>query len=487
MKNKTSELGTRQKKWASFRFAVVGPLLASPPEGSNTLKSSLEALSKRQWKHPITGNPVYFGVSTIERWFYRAKKSNNPVEDLRTKRRLDASKSRRISSQLHQMIKQQYNEHPSWSYQLHTDNLLASAKTLATPPEVPSYNTIRRHMKANGFYKRRRAVSRHTDGARRAQQRLEQREIRSFEMDYVHSLWHLDFHHGSRKIVDASGEWRKPLLLCVLDDRSRLVCHAQWYFDETAESLTHGFKQALQKRGLPRSLMSDNGSAMMSMEFTQGLERLSILHEPTLPYSPYQNAKQEVLWAQVEGRLMAMLEGESELTLELLNEATIAWVEFEYHRKMHAEINSTPLDRYLNDKSVARDCPSSETLRQAFSLQTQRRQRQSDGTISLEGKRFEVPSRYRHLEYIHVRYARWDLSNVLLIDANTDKVIDALFPQDKSKNAQGMRRRFEKPSQISETSLQSSSGIAPLLKNLMMEYAATGMPPAYIPTRKDNE
>ncbi len=81
--------------------------------------------------------------------------------------------------------------------------------------------------------------------------------------------------------------------------------------------------QALQKRGLPRALMSDNGSAMISAEFTQGLERLSILHQPTLPYSPYQNAKQEVLWAQVEGRLMAMLEGESELTLPLLNEATM--------------------------------------------------------------------------------------------------------------------------------------------------------------------
>ena len=41
-----------------------------------------------------------------------------------------------------------------------------------------------------------------------------------------------------------------------------------------------------------------------------------------LPYSPQQNGKQENFWTRVEGRLMPMLEGEPELTLELLNRAT---------------------------------------------------------------------------------------------------------------------------------------------------------------------
>jgi len=41
-------------------------------------------------------------------------------------------------------------------------------------------------------------------------------------------------------------------LLGVLDDRSRVACHLQWYLDETAETLVHGLTQAIQKRGLPR-------------------------------------------------------------------------------------------------------------------------------------------------------------------------------------------------------------------------------------------
>jgi hypothetical protein len=44
---------------------------------------------------------------------------------------------------------------------------------------------------------------------------------------------------------------------------------------------------------------------MIAAETTQGLQRLSIVHDTTLPYSPYQNGKQESSWGQVEGRLLA--------------------------------------------------------------------------------------------------------------------------------------------------------------------------------------
>ena len=93
--------------------------------------------------------------------------------------------------------------------------------------------------------------------------------------------------------------------------------------------------------------MSDNGAAMTATEITEGLARLGILHQTTLPYSPYANGKQEVLWGSVEGRLMAMLEGVDDLTLARLNEATQAWVEQDYNRKRHSEIDDTPLARFL--------------------------------------------------------------------------------------------------------------------------------------------
>ena len=54
-----------RQRWARLRFAIVGPLLASPPPVGQ-LHRALRELSERDWSHPNTGLPVRFGVSTIE-------------------------------------------------------------------------------------------------------------------------------------------------------------------------------------------------------------------------------------------------------------------------------------------------------------------------------------------------------------------------------------------------------------------------------------
>jgi putative transposase len=181
-----------------------------------------------------------------------------------------------------------------------------------------------------------------------------------------------------------------------------------------------------------------------------------------------------------------MLEGEPELTLDRLNTATQAWVEQEYHRTLHSELNKTPLERYLEGPNVARPSPSSEALRRAFRTEVARTQRRSDGTVTALGVRFEVPSAYRTLVHLHLRVARWDLSSVDLVDGRTGTHLATLFPLDKNKNADRARRVIER-SATAPSPPAKPPGIAPLLRELMAEYAATGLPPAYLPktTHKD--
>ena len=190
------------------------------------------------------------------------------------------------------------------------------------------------------------------------------------------------------------------------------------------------------------------------------------------------NGKQENLWGRVEGRLLAMLEGEANLTLEQLNVATQAWITQEYHRTVHSELGATPLERYLAGPSVARECPGSDELRRAFRIEVKRKQRRSDGTVSLAGQRFEIPSRYRHLSEVHLRYARWDFSRVDLVDARSGTVLCPVRPLDKAANADALRRRVEAASEPAPP----AAGIAPLLKQMIADYAATGLPPAYLPS-----
>jgi transposase InsO family protein len=382
------------------------------------------------------------------------------------------------------VLRAQYAAYPGWSVQLHADNLAVRVEEDPRLGPMPSYSTVRRVLRAHGLFRRRRLGPRGSPGAARAEARFEQREVRSYEAEYVQGLWHLDFHHGSRQILRADGTRVTPILLGVLDDRSRLCGHAQWYLAETAETLVHGLAQAFQKRGLPRAILMDNGAPMLAVETREGLLRLGVHQDATLPYSPYQNAKQEVFWAHAEGRLLAMLEGVVELTLPLLNEATQAWVEMEYHHAIHAETGQTPLQRFLAGPDVGRPCPSSATLRDAFRRDVCRTQRRSDGTLSLDGRRFEIPDRYRQLTRVTVRYASWDLGHVTLIDAPTGATLSPLYPLDRAKNADGRRRPRQPIALETAPAEPPPSGIAPLLRKLMAEYAATGLPPAYLPTEE---
>jgi transposase InsO family protein len=474
--------------WASFRFAIVGPLLASPPREHGALRSALEQLAQKSWRHPMTGEPVQFAVSTIERWYYQARSApRDPVGALRKRVRQDVGTHTTLSPLLRQAVQSQYDDHPSWSVQLHYDNL---EKLVVYEPALgpnPSYSTLLRYMKRQGLLRQKKLPSDPTAGQLRAVEHLEQREVRSFEAEYVHELWHLDFHVASRKVLTREGRWIKPEMLGVLDDHSRLACHVQWYNVECAESLVHGLSQAIQKRGLPRALMTDGGGAMRADETGQGLERLGIIHATILAYSPYQNAKQEHFWLNVENRLLAMLENEDNLTLETLNDVTQAWVEGDYNREPHREIGTSPLRRFLDAPDVGREAPDSQTLRHAFRRQVTRSQRRSDGTFSLEAVRFEVPSRYRQLETLHLRYAQWDLRTVELVDPRTGSPLCPLFPLDKIRNADGARRSIAPVGEITPLTTPAKTGIPPLLRNLIEEYAATGQPPAYLPQSHDDD
>jgi transposase InsO family protein len=470
------ETVSAHERWAHLRFAVVGPLLAAPP-APGELRQALGRLAESVWRHPVSGRPVRFALSTIERWYYAARAVADPVRVLRRKVRSDSGRHKAMGLELLAVLRRQHAEHPRWSYTLHLDNLAVVVKQQPRLGPLPSYASLRRAMIAHGLTKRRRLPG--PAAERRAHDRRERREVRSYEAEYVGGLWHLDFHHGSLKILTAAGAWVRPILLAILDDRSRLACHVQWYLDETTACLVHGLLQAFLKRGLPRALLSDNGGAMIAAETREGLGRLAILQQTTLPYSPHQNGKQEVFWAQVEGRLLAMLEGQPELTLALLNQATQAWVEMEYQRTVHSATGQAPLQRWLDGPSVCRDSPPLDDLRLAFTTSQQRTQRQSDGTLTVAGTRFEVPARFRHLRRVHLRFASWDLRCVWLMDERAGVALERLYPLDKTRNASGVRRPLAAPP-IAPTPGEPP-GIAPLLRQLMTDYAATGLPPAYIP------
>jgi hypothetical protein len=76
--------------------------------------------------------------------------------------------------------------------------------------------------------------------------------------------------------------------------------------------------------------------------------------------------------------------------------------------------------------------------------------------------------------------ARWDLRNIHVVDERTGELLAPLYPLDREANADGRRRVIDPVvPELPETAPQP--GLPPLLRKLLAQYSATGLPPAYIP------
>src|ERR1700745_296584 len=137
-----SGLARSHERWARFRFSVIGPLLAAPPDRGE-LQEQLQSLAAKRWHHPITGQRVQFGLSTIERWFYTARNAKkDPVQALRRKIRSDQGLHHALSPKVRELLAAQYRQHPNWSYQLHADNLAVLVEKEPALGATPSYASV---------------------------------------------------------------------------------------------------------------------------------------------------------------------------------------------------------------------------------------------------------------------------------------------------------------------------------------------------------
>ena len=80
-----------------------------------------------------------------------------------------------------------------------------------------------------------------------------------------------------------------------------------------------------------------------------------------------------------------------------------------------------------------------------------------------------------------MRYQTWDLSRIFMVDKRDDQLLATLYPQDKSKNADGKRRVLANPAVNVDIVKDSSDPLPPLMCKYLKDYAATGLPPAYLP------
>jgi len=418
---------------ALFRFAIIAPLLSiSGPRG--TLTREIQKLTSKQHDHPRRGL-ISVGVGTIEEWLLRYRRGN--LDGLEDSRRSDLGKSRRIDGEDAEAIADLAETRP----ELDGPGLLAEFTATHPDAQKPSLSTIYRFLRVRGLDQRLAPT---------------RKDHRAFAFDLAGDCWQGDVMYGP-SLPTKDGQRRKTYLLAILDDATRVVVHAEFYFEQHLRTLKDCLKQAMLKRGVPRRFYFDNGKIFRSRLLLALCARLGIHLLHTRPYQPQGRAKLERWFLTVRRGFLRRVDLDRCGGLDGLNRLLFAWIEGEYHQRPHRGIGGEkPLDRWLRLSDGIRPLPLDVDLDSLFRDEVTRRVGK-DGTLTMSGRRFEAGPNFIGRK-VTVRFDPFDLRAVLVITDSGESV--TAYPVDLAANRRVRRQPPTEPAKATPPPLRSLEQLA---------------------------
>lgn len=418
---------------ALFRYAIIAPLLSlAGPRG--TQKREIRKLAQRQHDHPRRG-PIAIGVGTIEEWLLRYRRGG--LGGLEDGRRSDLGKSRRIDDEVADAIVDLAEARP----ELDGPGLLAELGATHSNAQQPSLSTLYRFLRVRRLDQR---------------QAPNRKDHRAFAFDLAGDCWQGDVMYGP-SLPTKDGDRRKTYLIAILDDATRVVVHAEFYYEQHLRSLKDCLKQAMLKRGVPRRFYFDNGKIFRSRLLLALCARLGIHLLHTRPYQPQGRAKLERWFLTVRRGFLRRVDMDRCGGLDGLNRLLFAWIEGEYHQRPHRGIGGDkPLDRWLRLADGIRSLPVDVDLDALFRDEVTRRVGK-DGTLTMSGRRFEAGPNFIGRK-VTVRFDPFDLRAVLVIADSGESV--TAYPVDLVGNRRIRRQPPPDPGREAPPPLRSLEQLA---------------------------
>lgn len=230
---------------ALFRYGLIAPLVHDPP-GEGQQEPALRAIAAKTYHIPGSSR-TRVSVTTLRRYLqtYRA----HGFEGLRPGPRADAGQPRAFPPEVLEKAIALREEQPARTTQTLV-NILNRDETLRLQLERPlKAHTLTTHLRRQG--KTRRLLGQPAKTYRR------------FEREHVNSLWQGDMMVGPwLPDPNTPGRKQRTYLFCFIDDHSRLVPYAEFFFDETLPRLERVLKVGILRRGVPEALYVDNGQSL---------------------------------------------------------------------------------------------------------------------------------------------------------------------------------------------------------------------------------
>lgn len=352
---------------ALFRYGLIAPILNGQ---INSQKDYLAKICSQIHQVPYYGAKE-FTPKTLSSWVLNYRRVG--FDGLKPQRRSDRGQSRKLNREFEEHLLALRKEERGLPVSVFYDQLVDKGEIL--PKEV-SYSTVYRLLK------------KHSMMGKDVAKPLERKR---FAYDTVNTLWQGDMSVGPYLIVD--GKKLRTFLFAFIDDCSRVIPFAQFFFSEKSDSLRIVFKEALIRRGIPKIVYVDNGKIYRSDTFHIACATLGIALTHTKPYDAASKGKIERFFGTVKTRFIPLLKLNPANSIDELNQQFWKWLEEDYHRKIHASLEMTPQDVYLSQISKIRMVDDPLSLDTLF-LKRDYRKVKHDGTISVNSLLYEVPPRF---------------------------------------------------------------------------------------------
>lgn len=354
----------QKQQVAVFRFGIIHELVGGARLDFGERERLLREKCARKWEIPHS-NQTRISRSTILRWVGLYLNGGDKLEALFPRGRNDSGKSRVLDQETGLALVQLRRQLPDLRItelvkKMHERRLVTDGVGLSLST---AYRFLHRH---DLMGKRPTPVDR-----------------RKFEAELPNDLWQSDVMHGP--MVLSGDKRRKAYLIAFIDDHSRLIPHGRFYLSEGVSCFMSAFADAVSRRGLPRKLYVDNGSAFKSrqLEYTAASLGVALVH--ARPYQPQGKGKIERFFKSVRTRFLPGFKGD---TLEEINEAFELWLDQEYHQRTHSSTGQTPFKRFTQRMECLRRAP--DNLRDYF-RKTVRRRVNKDRTVVVDRRLFEAP------------------------------------------------------------------------------------------------
>jgi putative transposase len=402
---------------ALFRYTLILPLLRGEyePGGKDRRRQQIAA-----GHYDIPGSARHtVSVPTLARWERHYQKAG--FEGLKPKPRCDQGQSRALSPETLDRAEALKREQP-----LRSSRSIASMLGMDATQPIPEARivprTLRRQLACRGV----------TTPRLRDQQRP--KPYRRFQRDHFGDLWQGDAMDGP-KLPDPADPTRERqvFLFAFLDDYTRLIPHAQFYWNEQLPRMEDCLKRAILRYGRPLSLYVDRGKVYTATHFDTTCATLGIQRILGTPYYPEGRGKIERFFQFVQSDFLPELACSAVTTLSQLNESLLAWVEVVYHRKVHSETGQSPLERHRQDDAPTTRTVDPTELRQAF-LHREQRHVTTTATFSFQGNRYRVADFLRR-QQVQLRFDPFDLThlevwfqNTFLQLAEPERIVSTVHP-----------------------------------------------------------